>query len=180
MTEKLTLSGKTLSLGNRVNLGSKPGVQIEVRKKRVVTPEQKPAIITTDAAQKIKLLQEAQKVAEHAKKLEEERQAKAEKERLAAEEKAIKEAKRQAEEEEKKTQIASPKEDNYHNDFSKKKAKDEDEDGGDGRDEAEPFGAEDLGSLLADASGADGVGDGVEGEDGGDGACVVEFVFLEQ
>ena len=57
---------------------------------------------------------------------------------------------------------------------------DEDEDGGDGRDEAEPFGAEDLGGLLADASGADGVGDGVEGEDGGDGACVVEFVFLEQ
>ena len=105
MTEKLTLSGKTLSLGNRVNLGSKPGVQIEVRKKRVVTPEQKPAIITTDAAQKIKLLQEAQKVAEHAKKLEEERQAKAEKERLAAEEKAIKEAKRQAEEEEKRRKL---------------------------------------------------------------------------
>ena len=79
MTEKLTLSGKTLSLGNRVNLGARTGVQIEVRKKRVITPEQKPTTITTDAAQKLKLLQEAQKVAEHAKKLEEERQAKAEK-----------------------------------------------------------------------------------------------------
>ena len=66
MTEKLTLSGKTLSLGNRVNLGARTGVQIEVRKKRVVMPEQKPASITTDAAQKLKLLQEAQKVAEHA------------------------------------------------------------------------------------------------------------------
>ena len=54
MTEKLTLSGKTLSLGNRVNLGTRTGVQIEVRKKRVITPEQKPTAITTDAAQKLK------------------------------------------------------------------------------------------------------------------------------
>ena len=89
MTEKLTLSGKTLSLGNRVNLGPKPGVQIEVRKKRVIMPEQKPATITTDAAQKLKLLQEAQKVAEHAKKLEEERLAKAEKERTKAARKRV-------------------------------------------------------------------------------------------
>ena len=94
MTEKLTLSGKTLSLGNRVNLGARTGVQIEVRKKRIIAPEQKPSVITTDAVQKLKLLQEAQKVAEHAKKLEEERLAKIEKERQLAEEKAIKEAKR--------------------------------------------------------------------------------------
>ncbi|MBO7483506.1 MAG: translation initiation factor IF-2 [Alphaproteobacteria bacterium] len=130
MTEKLTLSGKTLSLGNRVNLGARTGVQIEVRKKRVVMPEQKPATITTDAAQKLKLLQEAQKVAEHAKKLEEERAAKAEKERQLAEEKAIKEAKRQAEEQAKKAQMATvtPKEENSHRaDFSKKKTHDEDE-----------------------------------------------------
>ena len=97
MTEKLTLSGKTLSLGNRVNFGARSGVQIEVRKKRIISPEKKPSAITTDAAQKIKLLQEAQKVAEHARKLEEERQAKAEKERQLAEEQAIREAKRQFE-----------------------------------------------------------------------------------
>ncbi len=127
MTEKLTLSGKTLSLGNRVNLGTKTGVQIEVRKKRVIMPEQKTSTITTDAAQKIKLLQEAQKVAEHAKKLEEERLAKAEKERQLAEERAIKEAKRQAEEQAKQAQMASQKEETHRADFSKKKSRDEDE-----------------------------------------------------
>ncbi len=127
MTEKLTLTGKTLSLGNRVNLGAKTGVQIEVRKKRVIMPEQKPATITTDAAQKLKLLQEAQKVAEHAKKLEEERLAKAEKERKATEEKAIKEAKRKAEEQAKLVQQSVQKEEAHHSDFSKKKTRDEDE-----------------------------------------------------
>ena len=128
MTEKLTLSGKTLSLGNRVNLGAKTGVQIEVRKKRVIAPEQKPTTITTDAAQKLRLLQEAQKVAEHAKKLEEERQAKAEKERQLAEEKAIKEAKRQAEEQAKQAQAAvAQKEDTHRSDFSKKKTREEDD-----------------------------------------------------
>ena len=127
MTEKLTLSGKTLSLGNRVNLGARTGVQIEVRKKRVIAPEQKPATITTDAAQKLKLLQEAQKVAEHAKKLEEERQAKLEKEKKLAEEKAIKEAKRQAEEKVKQEQVSPLKEEVHHADFSKRKAREEDE-----------------------------------------------------
>ncbi len=127
MTEKLTLSGKTLSLGNRVNLGARTGVQIEVRKKRVIAPEQKPAIITTDAAQKLKLLQEAQKVAEHAKKLEEERQAKLEKEKKLAEEKAIKEAKRQAEEKAKQEQLSAPKEEGHHSDFSKKRTRDTDD-----------------------------------------------------
>ena len=127
MTEKLTLSGKTLSLGNRVNLGARSGVQIEVRKKRVITPEQKPATITTDAAQKLKLLQEAQKVAEHAKKLEEERQAKAEKERQLAEERAIKETKRLVEEQAKQAQSPSPKEEPHRTDFSKKKTRDDDE-----------------------------------------------------
>ncbi|MGN0919940.1 MAG: translation initiation factor IF-2 [Alphaproteobacteria bacterium] len=127
MTEKLTLSGKTLSLGNRVNLGAKTGVQIEVRKKRVISPEQKPAAITTDAAQKLKLLQEAQKVAEHAKRLEQERQAKAEKERQLAEEKAIKEAKRQAEEKAKQEQMAPAKEETHRSDFAKKKTRTEEE-----------------------------------------------------
>ena len=128
MTEKLTLSGKTLSLGNRVNLGARTGVQIEVRKKRVIAPEQKPSVITTDAAQKIKLLQEAQKVAEHAKKLEEERLAKAEKERQLAEERAIKEAKRLAEEQAKQAQASTPKEESSsRHDFNKKKTRDEDE-----------------------------------------------------
>ncbi len=100
MSEKLTLSGKTLSLGGtlRPNLGNHTGVQVEVRKqRRIISPDQKPTLLSENAAQKIKLLQEAQKVAEHAKQLEAERKAKEEKERQEAERKAIAEAKRQAE-----------------------------------------------------------------------------------
>ena len=83
----LTLSGKTLGL-NKGTLslntqvrphGGRPGmIQVEVRKKRVITPETKPTILTEDAEQKLKLLQEAQKHAEHARQLELERQEKAE------------------------------------------------------------------------------------------------------
>jgi len=97
--KKLTLSGKTLSLGGtlRPNMGTHSGVQVEVRKqRRVITPDQKPAAMTQDAAQKLKLLQEAQRVAEHAKQLEAERQAQAEKVRLEQEKRAEEEAKRQA------------------------------------------------------------------------------------
>ena len=57
--KKLTLSGKTLSLGGtlRPNLGAHSGVQVEVRKqRRIISPEQKPAVVTQDAAQKLKLL----------------------------------------------------------------------------------------------------------------------------
>lgn len=45
----------------------------------------------------------------------------------------------------------------------------QDEDRGDRRNEAEPLAAEEQGGLAADARRADGVGDGVEGQDGGDG-----------
>ena len=98
--KKLTLSGKTLSLGGtlRPNMGSHSGVQVEVRKqRRVITPDQKPATMTQDAAQKLKLLQEAQKVAEHAKQLEAERQAQAERAKQEQERRVAEEAKRQAE-----------------------------------------------------------------------------------
>ncbi len=99
MSEKLTLSGKTLSLGGtlRPNLTPRTGVQVEVRKqRRIITPDQKPAVLSENTAQKVKLLQEAQKVAEHAKQLELERKAKEEKARQEAERKAMAEAERQA------------------------------------------------------------------------------------
>ena len=108
--KKLTLSGKTLSLGGtlRPNLGSgRGGVQVEVRKqRRIITPDQKPAVMTQDAAQKLKLLQEAQRVAEHAKQLEAERQAQAEKAREEQERRAAEAAKRQQEEEQQ--QLSQP------------------------------------------------------------------------
>ena len=117
MSEKLTLSGKTLSLGGtlRPNLGAHTGVQVEVRKqRRIITPEQKPTQLSENAAQKIKLLQEAQKVAEHAKQLELERKAKEEKARQEAERKAIAEAKRQAELAEKQAQQENSTPKNYN------------------------------------------------------------------
>ncbi len=83
----LTLSGKTLGLNKgtlslntpvRTAGGRHGAIQVEVRKKRVITPDVKPTILTEDAEQKLKLLQEAQKHAEHARQLEAARQAKAE------------------------------------------------------------------------------------------------------
>lgn len=81
----LTLSGKTLELKKTLSLGGKVRsgvgsksnvVQVEVRKKRVVTGEQNPSMLSSDASHKLKLLQEAQRMAEHTKKLEAERLAK--------------------------------------------------------------------------------------------------------
>lgn len=129
MSEKLTLSGKTLSLGGtlRPNMGARTGVQVEVRKqRRIITPEQKPAQLSENAAQKIKLLQEAQKVAEHAKQLEMERKAKEEKARQEAERKALAEAKRQAEQAEKLAQQESMESAKNYND---KKRDNRDDDG---------------------------------------------------
>ena len=111
MTEEkkpLTLSGKTLtpkktlSLGGvRSGSGSGKTVQVEVRKKRIVTSEQTPNVLTQDASHKLKLVQEAQRIAEHAKKIEAERLAKEAAERAEREqeelERAVEEAKRQAE-----------------------------------------------------------------------------------
>ena len=64
----LSLSGKTLelkkgtlSLGNRVrqNVGSGKTVQVEVRKKRVIAPENPAGILSEDTSYKLKLIQEA-------------------------------------------------------------------------------------------------------------------------
>ena len=111
MTEEkkpLTLSGKTLtpkktlSLGGvRSSTGSGKTVQVEVRKKRVITAEPTPAVLTQDASQKLKLVQEAQRVAEHARKLEEERLAKEAQERAEREREEAEEAARLAKEAEK-------------------------------------------------------------------------------
>ena len=56
----------------------------------------------------------------------------------------------------------------------------QDEDRGDGGDEAEPFAAEQQGGLAADARGADGVGDRIEGQDRGDGPVDVILQTGEQ
>ena len=129
--KKLTLSGKTLSLGGtlRPNMGTHSGVQVEVRKqRRIITPEQKPAAMTQDAAQKLKLLQEAQRVAEHAKQLEAERQAQAEKARQEQERRAAEEAKRQAEIEQQAAEaIVESQQDKPQRTFNENKKKDLDE-----------------------------------------------------
>jgi len=129
--KKLTLSGKTLSLGGtlRPNMGTHSGVQVEVRKqRRIITPEQKPAAMTQDAAQKLKLLQEAQRVAEHAKQLEAERQAQAEKARQEQERRAAEEAKRQAEIEQQAAEaIVESQQDKPQRTFTENKKKDLDE-----------------------------------------------------
>lgn len=103
----LTLSGKTLELKKTLSLGGKVRqnvgagktnvVQVEVRKKRIVTQEPAVNVLTQDASHKLKLVQEAQRIAEHTKKLEAERAAKeaaerAERERLEAEENAKRQA----------------------------------------------------------------------------------------
>ena len=128
--KKLTLSGKTLSLGGtlRPNMGSHSGVQVEVRKqRRIITPDQKPATMTQDAAQKLKLLQEAQRVAEHAKQLEAERQAQAEKARQEQERRAAEEAKRQSEIEQQVMEATTAPQEKQQRSFSDNKKKDLDE-----------------------------------------------------
>ena len=130
--KKLTLSGKTLSLGGtlRPNMGGHAtGVQVEVRKqRRVITPDQKPAVVTQDAAQKLKLLQEAQRVAEHAKQLEAERQAQAEKARQEQERRAAEAAKRQAEiEQQAADAIIESQQEKPQRTFNENKKKDLDE-----------------------------------------------------
>lgn len=128
--KKLTLSGKTLSLGGtlRPNMGARSGVQVEVRKqRRVITPEQKPVVMTQDAAQKLKLLQEAQKVAEHAKQLEAERQAQAEKAREEQERRAVEEAKRQSEIEQQAVEVVPSSQEKQPKTFTDSKKKDLDE-----------------------------------------------------
>ncbi len=104
MTEEkkpLTLSGKTLELKKTLSLGGNVRqtvgvgrtnvVRVEVRKKRVVATEQKPSLLSEDASHKLRLVQEAQRVAEHARQEEEARRIKAEQERAEAEKKRAEE-----------------------------------------------------------------------------------------
>lgn len=80
-----TLSGKTLelkktlTLKNRIQQNMGAGktnvVQVEVRKKRVINSTQAQNSLTEDAEQKLRLVQQAQKVAEHTRQLEEQREA---------------------------------------------------------------------------------------------------------
>lgn len=126
--KKLTLSGKTLSLGGTLhaNTGSTlSGVQVV--RKRVVTAPQRPTALAENAAQKLKLLQEAQRVAEHAKQLEAERQAQAEKARQEQERRAAEEAKRQAEIEQQAAEMASAPQEKQPKTFTDSKKKDLDE-----------------------------------------------------
>jgi len=103
--KQLTLSGKTLelkkktlSLNTQVRQNTGAGksnmVQVEVRKKRVITTEQQPNILSTEASQKLKLIQEAQQRAAEKARVEAEQKQKEEQEKLAAksvvEEKEIK------------------------------------------------------------------------------------------
>ena len=116
----LTLSGKTLSLGNKLRMPTGTGrVQVEVRKKRVITPDTKPTLITQDASHKLKLVQEAQRVAEHARQEEEARRQKAEQVRLENEKRRQKEEEAARRKQEKEAAAASkpaaePVKDNTH------------------------------------------------------------------
>ncbi|MBO7332900.1 MAG: hypothetical protein J6U64_04470, partial [Alphaproteobacteria bacterium] len=89
-----------------MNLGvSHGGVQVQVRKKRVVnanTPKQTPAELDAAREQKIKLLQEAKKVEEQKAKERAEQEARWEQEDAARQQKKAEEAAKKLEEEAKK------------------------------------------------------------------------------
>ena len=113
---KLTLSGKTLTLKktNKSSAGDgKKVVQVEVRKKRVITPSVKDAVkkveIDEETAQKLKLIAEAKQHDAQKKKEEEAKEAQRQKQ-LKEREKAL--AEKQAAEEENSTPSNKIKEDN--------------------------------------------------------------------
>lgn len=91
--KQLTLSGKTLELKNKTlslntqvrqntGVGKSNMVQVEVRKKRVITPEQQPNVLSTEASQKLKLIQEAQQRAAEKARVEAEQKQKEAQEKL--------------------------------------------------------------------------------------------------
>ncbi len=97
--KQLTLSGKTLELKNKTlslnthvrqntGTGKSNMVQVEVRKKRVITPEQSPNILSSEASQKLKLIQEAQQRAAEKARLEAEQKQKEAQEKIEAQKKA--------------------------------------------------------------------------------------------
>ncbi len=92
--KQLTLSGKTLELKKKTlslntqvrqntGVGKSNMVQVEVRKKRVITPEQQPNVLSTEASQKLKLIQEAQQRAAEKARVEAEQKQKEAQEKLA-------------------------------------------------------------------------------------------------
>ena len=84
----LELKKKTLSLNTQVRQNTGAGksnmVQVEVRKKRVITTEQQPNVLSTEASQKLKLIQEAQQRAAEKARIEAEQKQREEEEKLAA------------------------------------------------------------------------------------------------
>ena len=84
----LELKKKTLSLNTQVRQNTGAGksnmVQVEVRKKRVITTEQQPNVLSTEASQKLKLIQEAQQRAAEKARVEAEQKQREEQEKLAA------------------------------------------------------------------------------------------------
>lgn len=99
--KQLTLSGKTLELKKKtlslnahvrqnMGVGKTNMVQVEVRKRRVFTPEQQPNVLSQEASQKLKLIQEAQQRAVEKARLEAEQKAREEQENKVAEQKARK------------------------------------------------------------------------------------------
>ncbi len=84
----LELKKKTLSLNTQVRQNTGAGksnmVQVEVRKKRVITAEQQPNVLSTEASQKLKLIQEAQQRAAEKARVEAEQKQREEQEKLAA------------------------------------------------------------------------------------------------
>ncbi len=104
--KQLSLSGKTLELKNKTlslnthvrqntGTGKSNMVQVEVRKKRVITSEQPSNVLSSEATQKLKLIQEAQQRAAQKAKLEAEQKQREEEQKLLiqkeAEEKVLKE-----------------------------------------------------------------------------------------
>ncbi|MEE6207989.1 MAG: translation initiation factor IF-2 [Alphaproteobacteria bacterium] len=102
--EKLTLSKKsTLTLKNVAKPAATEGkkvVQVEVRKKRVINPAQKPAArkveIDEETAQKLKLLAEAKEF--DAKRKQEEEEKEAQRQKLQSEQKKLEDAKKKEDE----------------------------------------------------------------------------------
>lgn len=91
----LTLSGKTLELKKttlslnahvrqNMGVGKTNMVQVEVRKKRIVTPDQQGNILSQETSQKLKLVQEAQQRAAEKARLDTEQKLKEEQTRLEA------------------------------------------------------------------------------------------------
>ncbi len=130
----LTLSGRTLelkkttlSLGNRVRQNTGAGknntVQVEVRKKRVITQEPSVNHLSEETSQKLRLIQEAQQRAAEKERQENERRRQEEIQKKAAQEKADQERaerERLEQEEQTKTQINTFQEQMRDGDTEKK------------------------------------------------------------